>query len=144
MPAAYSFDLRERVVGAVEDGSSRRHAAEVFRVSVSTAIRWARRIAETGTCAAKPSGGDYRSGALEAHAAWLLALVAEEPDLTLAEIQARLKETHDLSKSISCLWRFFARHGVTFKKNRACRRTGPAGRQGRSGRVAGEPIVTGP
>ena len=144
MPAAYSFDLRERVVGAVEDGSSRCHAAEVFRVSVSTAIRWARRIAETGTCAAKRSGGDYRSGALEAHGAWLLALVADEPDMTLAEIQGRLQETHDLSKSVSCLRRFFARHGVTFKKNRARRRTGPPGRQGRAGGVAGEPVITGP
>jgi hypothetical protein len=27
-----------------------------------------------------------------------------------------LADTHDLKKSASCLWRFFRRHDVTFKK----------------------------
>ena len=34
MPKAYSLDLRERVVGFVEGGQSRRAAAARFRVSV--------------------------------------------------------------------------------------------------------------
>jgi len=114
MSAAYSFDLRERVVGTVEEGASRRRAAGLFKVSVSTAIRWARRMAETGSCAARPSGGDHRSKAVEALADWLLALNRTEPDLTLAEIQTRLKKTHGLTKSVSSLWRFFARHGISF------------------------------
>ena len=45
-----------------------------------------------------------------------MSIVATEPDLTLEEIQARLKAAHDLPKSQSCLWRFFVRHDVTFKK----------------------------
>ena len=45
------------------------------------------------------------------------ALVTAEPDLTLTEIHVRLHATHGLKKSFSCLWRFFARHAVTFKKN---------------------------
>jgi transposase len=116
MPAAYSFDLRERVVDAVEEGSSRRRTAGVFKVSASSVVRWAKRLAETGSCAARPSGGDHKSKALEAHKDWLLAIVSAETDLTLAEIQTRLKDTHGLAKSISCLWRFFTRHGITFKK----------------------------
>ncbi len=115
MSTAYSFDLCERVVDAVENGGSRRRAASIFKVSVSTAIRWARRMAETGSCAAKRSGGDRRSKDVEAHADWLLALNRTEPDLTLAEIQTRLKEAHGLTKSLSCLWRFFTRHGISFK-----------------------------
>ena len=43
MPAAYSLDLRERVVATVGGGVSRRGAAGVFKVSVSTA--WPRRYA---------------------------------------------------------------------------------------------------
>ena len=39
LPAGYSLDLRERVVAAVGGGASRRGAAGVFKVSVSTAIR---------------------------------------------------------------------------------------------------------
>ena len=116
MPAAYSSDLRERVVHTVGEGSSRRGAAGVFKVSVSTAIRWTKRLATTGSCAALPSGGDHRSKALEQHRDWLLALVGEQPDATLAEIQTRLSDTHGLKKSASCLWRFFRRHDVTFKK----------------------------
>jgi len=33
MPAAYSLDLRERVVDRVEEGTSRRGAAAVFKVT---------------------------------------------------------------------------------------------------------------
>jgi hypothetical protein len=55
-------------------------------------------------------GGDHKSKAIEAHRDWLLAVVVAEPDLTTAEIQVRLKETHGLAKSTSCQWRFFARH----------------------------------
>lgn len=118
MPAAYSLDLRERVIDAVEAGVSRRRAATVFRVSVSTVIRWAKRVAETGGYAPLPSGGDHKSKAIEAHKDWLLSIVTAEPDLTLEEIQARLNAAHQLPKSQSCLWRFFARHDVTFKKKR--------------------------
>ena len=49
MPAAYSYDLRERVVGTVAAGRSRRRAAGVFKVSVSSAVRWMQRVAETGS-----------------------------------------------------------------------------------------------
>lgn len=86
MPAAYSLDLRERVIGAVEAGVSRRRAAAVFKVSISTVIRWAKRVADTGSHAPSPSGGDHRSKAVEAHKDWLLAVVAAEPDLTAGEV----------------------------------------------------------
>ena len=142
MPAAYSLDLRERVVDTVGEGASRRGAAGLFKVSVSTAIRWAKRLATTGSCAPLPSGGDHRSKALEQHKDWLLALVKEEPDATLAEIRTRLADTHGLKKSASCLWRFFRRHDVTFKKNPARHRTGPAGRQSGTRGLAGKSGVT--
>jgi transposase len=116
MPAAYSYDLRERVVAAVGEGVSRRHAARQFKVGISTVIRWVARLAASGSCAATPSGGDHKSKAVEMHKDWLLDLVKAEPDLTLTEIHARLHATHGLTKSFSCLWRFFARHDISFKK----------------------------
>src|ERR1700684_1855579 len=94
MPAGYSLDLRARVVDGVEKGVSRRGAAGGFKVSVTTPIRWMKRLATTGRCAPLASGGDHRSMALEQHRDWLLALVEEEPDATLAEIQTRLAVTH--------------------------------------------------
>jgi transposase len=116
MPGAYSADLRERVVGAVTAGTSRRGASAVFKVSVSTAIRWAQRFEETGGWQAKPTGGDRRSRAIEAHKDWLLGLVASEPDLTLMEIRGRLAADKTFAASVSTLWRFFDRHGISFKK----------------------------
>jgi transposase len=76
MPKPYSEDLRERVIEAVESGASRREAAENFRLSPSSAVRWWRRWHDTGSAKAKPSGGS--KSPLEAHAEWLLALVAEQ------------------------------------------------------------------
>ena len=43
MPKAYSGDLRERVIEAVEAGASRHEAAEYFEVSVASAVKWLQR-----------------------------------------------------------------------------------------------------
>lgn len=130
MPGAYSADLRERVVGSVTAGASHRAASAVFKVSVSSALRWTQRFQQTGGWQAKPTGGDRRSRAIEAHTDWLLALVAEEPDLTLVEIRGRLATDRGFAASVSALWRFFERHGISFKKNAARRRAGQGRRQG--------------
>ena len=126
-----SEDLRIRVIEAVEAGSSRRGAAARFGVSVSSAIRWVDVWRRTGRTAPYPRGGDRRSGRIEGAAAFLLAKVEETPDITLAELQALLKERDptarvmaDLSVGTGTVWRFFDRHGISFKKNRARRRAG--------------------
>jgi transposase len=41
------------------------------------------------------------------------------PDITLGEIAAHLDEKHGLTVVQSTVWRLLARHGMTFKKNRA-------------------------
>jgi transposase len=62
-------------------------------------------------------GGDQRSGRVEAHADYLLGLVRREPDLTLAEICARLERVRGEKVSPSMIWRFFDRHDITLKKS---------------------------
>jgi transposase len=125
MARGYSNDLRERVVKLVEAGGARREAARVFDVAASTAIRWIERWNETGSVAAKPGGGRARSP-LAKHAPWLLDQVAAKPDLTLEEIRGLLIETHGLTASLSAICRFYLRHRISFKKNRARQRAGPA------------------
>ncbi len=125
MGMSLSNDLRVRVVEAVLAGSSRRRAAARFGVSVSSAIRWVWSWHERGDVRAKPQGGDRRSGRIEAHAEFLLNQVAQTPDVTLAELQARLRE-RGVAVGIGTMWRFFDRHGISFKKNRTRRRAGPA------------------
>jgi len=110
MTRAYLIDLRERVVRQVEAGGSVRRVAAMFAVSPSFVVKLAQAWRQCGTVAARPQGGDRRSTALERHRDWLLQLVAETPDLTLAEIRERL----GTPASISAIWRFFDGHGISF------------------------------
>lgn len=117
MGKCLSDDLRERVVSAVEDGASRRQAAARFEVSPSSAIRWVQAHKEQGSARAKRQGGDRRSARIEAQAEFLLSQVEALPDITLAELQALLKE-RGVAVGIGSLWRFFDRRDITFKKKR--------------------------
>lgn len=109
MPKPCSLELRERLVEAIESGASRLEAAEWFAVSPSSAIKWMQRGQETGSIAPKPSGGSISP--LEAHADFLLVLIADQPDLTLDEIVAARRKGR-IAGSRSAAWRFFERHHV--------------------------------
>ena len=124
---AVSDDLRERVVEAVVlGGLSRNQAATRFKVSISSAVRWVKRFQTTGEISPAPSGGDRRSGRIEAHHDYLLGLVRRSPDLTLLEIQERLIANCGEHFAVSVLWRFFDRHEITFKKKRRMPRSNNA------------------
>ena len=113
---ALSDDLRKRVVEAVVLGGASRHAAaRRFGVSIASAVRWVTRYKTTGQISPSPSGGDRRSGRIEAQRDYLLGLIGRTPDITLLEIQERLMQNCGERFSVSVLWRFFDRHGVTFK-----------------------------
>ncbi|HXQ53076.1 MAG TPA: IS630 transposase-related protein [Stellaceae bacterium] len=119
MPAAYSDDLRERVIRSVEAGASRRSTAQKFEVSVSFVIKLMQRWRGTGTLAAKPRGGTktYR---LSAHAAIVQAMVAAQPDITLDELRARL-EGQGVAVGRSSVGRFLNALALTRKKRRSTR-----------------------
>src|SRR6266478_390414 len=121
MARPYSRDLRERVVGAVESGLSRRRAAKLFGVAVSTVIDWVDAWHEEGRLEAKPMGGDHNSR-LKEERGWLLERIAAAPDLTLEEIRAELA-ARGKPVGYGTVWRFFAAEDISFKKNRARQRT---------------------
>ena len=139
MARVYSQDLRERLIGAVAGGQSARAAARVFQVSPSTAVKWVQHWRRTGQVPVARPRGHYR-WRLDPHAEWLFALIAAEPDLTLAEIRQRLADERGSLSSINALWRFFDRHKVVFKKNRAGRGTEPSGRRRGTRTLAGQSI----
>jgi len=113
MRGPYPGDLRIRVIEFVEAGASRRDAAEHFEVSASSAIRWLQRFHEDGTFEPMPRGGG--SSPLEKYSQQILDLIGEQRDLTLNELVSILRKRR-ISASRSALSRFFARHGITFKK----------------------------
>jgi transposase len=125
MSKALSVDLRDRVVAAIEGGTSCRQAAARFGVSPSSAIRW-RMLARTqGDVRPGPLGGDRRSGRIEAHAELILGLLDKKRDATLAELRASLAE-QGVVVGMGTLWRFFARHDITLKKSRRTPTSRPA------------------
>src|SRR5262245_50775917 len=106
MARPYSQDLRDRVAAAV---------AAQFGVSVASVVKWSQRWRATGSAAAKPMGG-RRPLRLAGERAWLLARIAEKPDLTLRAVVAELAE-RGTPASYGAVWRFLAREGISFKKS---------------------------
>jgi len=137
MARAYSSDLRDRVVAAVMGGATVRSAADRFGVSVASAVKWSQRYRATGSAAAKPRGGK-KPYVLVGQREWLLARIAEAPDLTLRAVMAELSD-RGVVASYHAVWDFFAHEGVTFKKKPARRRTGPAGRGQATGTLEASP-----
>ena len=113
MPKPCSLELRERVVEAIESGASATRGRGMVRGGPSSAIKWMQRQQETGSIAPKPSGGSFSP--LEAHADFLLVLIADQPDLTLDELVAAMRKRR-IAGSRSAVWRFFQRHTISLKK----------------------------
>lgn len=91
---------------------SRRSPLRGQRVEAS---RWSQRSHQKGQLASKPMGGDHTSKRIEAHAELILAASEQEPRLFLRELRNRLAE-QGVPTSTSGLSRFFARHGISWKK----------------------------
>jgi transposase len=114
MARALSQDLRDRVIDATLAGMSARSAVARFGVGVSTAVAWAGRARQ----GAHPQG-QKRGSKLDAHRTFLLGLIAEKDDITLAEMHARLKAERGVHAGIGTLWAWLDRAGQTFKKRQA-------------------------
>jgi transposase len=123
MAAAYSQDLRERVILAVEGGMSRRAAAERFGVSESAAIKWVERVERSGLRTSGKMGG-HKPLKLEPHRDFIAALRTEKPDITLQGLCDRLLAERGITSDTSLMSRFLRRLGFTLKK----RQLSPASR----------------
>jgi transposase len=116
--AAYSQDLRDRVIDAVLlEGMSRRGAAARFGVSESAAIKWVERVERIGSRAAAKIGG-YKPMKLEPYRAFIEAQRAEKPDITLQGLCDRLLAERGVKTYTSVMSRFLRHLGVTLKKRR--------------------------
>lgn len=121
MPRAHSQDLRDRVIDAVtRDGETRRSAARRFGVSETVAIDWVRRFERAGSRRCAGTGG-RRPSKVRPERDWLLAVIAGEPDITLAALSARLLAERGVRADTSMLSRFFVGEGISFRKNRTLR-----------------------
>ena len=86
MAAAYSVDLRVRVLKDADAGLSSKELAERYHVSRAWVDALQQRRRETGSFAARPQT-KFRGRVLAGHEDRLAALLAARPDATLAELR---------------------------------------------------------
>ena len=125
MPKAYSQDLRERVIDAVQNGASRRETARRFGVSEASAIKWVQRVERSGARGPVGTGG-HRPSKVKPEREWVLATVKAMPDITLQALSDRLLSERGVKADTSMLSRFLRSEGISFKKKRSAQRAKPA------------------
>jgi putative transposase len=92
-----------------------RGAAARFSVSPSSAIKLMARFRATGSVAPARYGG-HRRPILSPHEDLLREMVAERPDMTLAEIRDELRRQRGLSVCLATIHVRLHRLGLRFKK----------------------------
>ena len=115
MSHSFSADLRGRVITVISEGLSTRKAAKRFGIGISTAGAWFRRYRDNGELTARKQGQPSGSK-LDEHEAFILGLVEETPDISLAEIAGRVGLARQVSACPATVWHFFNKRGITFKK----------------------------
>lgn len=114
---AYSVDLRERIVAAVDAGLPRTEAARLFRVSLATIKRYLQRRRATGGLLPGQSPGRTPDIAPAQYPA-LAAQVAAHPDDTLAQHAVTWQAAQGATVSPWAVQRALKRAAITRKKSR--------------------------
>jgi transposase len=111
MGAAYSQDLRDRIMAARDEGMPTKRVAELFRVSAS----WVRRVMQGrrvhGHRSPRPRGG---ATVIKIDLDQLRQLVEQQPDATARQLHQRL----GIQCSVSAVDMALRRMGLSFKKRR--------------------------
>jgi len=115
MCKALSYDLRKRIVDAVESGLSAGETAKRFEAGISTVHRLMRLLRETGSLAPRPRKG--RAPTLDDAACDLMRRwLDEKNDLTLGELCSRLAE-HGYEVTLQAVFYRLRAIGMSYKKN---------------------------
>ena len=121
MARAYSDDLRQKLIEAHQQGDGSLPAlAKRFHVSEG----WARKVSaafyRSGSWVRPPSGprgprGKFSDEIRRRLSEW----IDEQPDLTLQQLQSRLRGELGLKASIGRLWSVLREMGLRLKKSRS-------------------------
>jgi len=113
--AAFSRDLRIRILKALEKDSRSLRVAAQFGVSASFVRKLRLQVRKEGNFDAKHGGGRQRLlGAAQERA--VRQLVKERPDATLNDMRRTLKKRVGVSVSETTMWRTLERLGLTRKR----------------------------
>src|SRR5512142_20609 len=112
---AYSQDLRQRVLRAIDQGKSQAEVAQTFAISTSTIKRYLKARRERGHVLPKAIAGrpNLKGAALEAG---LLEKLRAQPDATREQPCQLWEATHDIKVSPASITRARQALGWTRKK----------------------------
>ncbi len=114
---AYSLDLRQKVVAAVERGDSTiEEVAATFGVGQTFVKKMLRQHRETGDLSPRPHGGGQTARLSDRHLKLLRQEVARNPDKTAAALRDHL-EGRGVAVSRPTVSRALSRLGLSRKKN---------------------------
>jgi transposase len=113
-----SMDLRRRIVETCDEGKwTQEEVAKRFRVSAGMVKKLLQQRRRTGQIEARHRFSGRKARLLPERGRELKALVAKEPDLTLAQIKERLS----LACTIPAIHQVLAKLGLTYKKRLSMR-----------------------
>ena len=115
---AYSIDLRERVVAAIERGMPRSEVVSTFKISLASLKRWLASRRDTGDFKPRPPRGGPEASFRPALDEELRAQVAAFPDASLPEHAEHWNAAHSTSISHWTIGRAIRRLGLSRKKSR--------------------------
>jgi transposase len=116
MGAAYSQDLRDRVLAAYAKGMSTKPITELFHVSGAWARRVKQRLNQHGERSPRAMGG---LRVVKVDMELLRQWVKEKPDATTRELHQRMCAERGIQCSESAIGMALLRLGLSFKKRRS-------------------------
>lgn len=118
MPAAYSVDLRQRILEAYKaKEGSQRQLAKRFKVSLSFVRDLMRHYRDQKTVQPKPHGGGAVAKIGVKEQGLIAQWVKQQPDLLLWELCDRLEKECSVKVGISTLWRTLQQMNLSVKQN---------------------------
>ena len=113
-----SLDLRERILGAYDDGEgTREDVARRFRVSLGMVKKLLQQRRHTGDIAPRHHLAGRKPEIVEHHQRQMRTLLGGKPDLTLGE----LREVLGLECSLQAIHVVLGKMGLTYKKRHSAR-----------------------
>lgn len=114
----YSRDLRQKIVRALQANDTQEEVADRFAVSLSFVEKLWRRWRTTGSYQALPHAGG-RSRSLVGHTDLIRQEVAQQPDITLAELCERVVAAGAPQVSLALMCLELQRLDLPRKKSRS-------------------------
>ena len=135
---AYSQDLRDRVLKALERGERPSDIARRFEVSRVWVYQVLNRLRDQGERCSHQVG-THRQSCIAHLETTIRAWVEAEPSLTLAQLSERLALREGVQITMSALWQQLKKWKLGFKKTTTHRRTRAPGRPANAPSMTSEP-----